>query len=156
MKIIGFDPGTDRIGVGILEKNTNTITYTTSFLLPIKKSSVFGETLFQIEREIKKILKKHQPSVGGIETLFFSKNKTTALSVAAARGIILKTLAENKIPYLEIAPTTVKKFITGSGRAEKRTVAKMVGILLKIETKKMIDDESDALAIALSTSFLTR
>jgi crossover junction endodeoxyribonuclease RuvC len=156
MKIIGFDPGTDRIGVGIIEKKGNEIIYCASLILPIKKQDSLGKTLLNIEQEVKKQLKKHKPTIAGVESLFFLKNKTTGMSVAAARGIIIKTLCESGIEYFDIAPTTIKKFIGGSGRADKATVAKMTGLLLKINTKKMIDDESDALAIALSAWLLVR
>lgn len=156
MKIIGFDPGTDRIGVGVIEKKGNAVVYCTSLILPIKKQDSLGKTLLHIEQEIKKQLKKHKPTIAGVESLFFLKNKTNGMSVAAARGIIIKTLCENSVEYFDIAPTTIKKFIGGSGRADKITVAKMTGLLLNVDTKKMIDDESDALAIALSAWLLTR
>lgn len=152
MKIIGVDPGTNRIGVGVVEYKNDKFTYISSELLEIEKTKSQTEILVSIESFLIKKIKTYKPEYAGVETLFFMKNKKTAMSVAEARGVILKTLTSNNVLCKEIAPLEVKLFLTGYGRADKIAVSKMVGKFLKKDTSKMIDDETDALAIAISAA----
>ncbi len=154
MIVLGIDPGTVRIGVGIIEKNGGTLTCLDVGLLSLeKKYKNDGDRLYSIECALKKIIKKYKISLVGIETLYFSKNQKTALAVSEARGVILKTIAEHKIPYIEISPSGVKLAVAGDGRAKKEMVAHMVGISLHISTNKIIDDATDALAIAIASCY---
>ena len=86
--------------------------------------------------------------VFGAHTLFF----VPVMGVAEARGIIHKVIFESGIPLKELAPQTIKLSVTGNGRADKKAVAKMVSLILKIETKKLLDDTTDALAIAIAAA----
>lgn len=154
MIILGIDPGTVRIGIGVVEKNGNTLTCLEAGILSLgKKYKNDGDRLFSIERALEKIIKKYNVSLVGIETLYFSKNQKTALSVSQARGVILKTIAEHKIPYVEISPSGAKLAVTGNGKARKERVAHMVGISLHISTNKIIDDATDALAVAIASCY---
>lgn len=154
MTIIGIDPGTVRVGFGILVKENGKLTCKEYGLLNIPKNIEEKVRLLKIEEELKKIIKKTKPDIIGIEKLFFLKNKKTALSVAEARGVILKNLIEKSIPFVEFSPSEIKLAITGNGNASKEAVAKMVKQTLCIkENKKIIDDATDALAIAITTSF---
>jgi len=74
------------------------------------------------------------------------------MRVAEARGVILKTVIEEAIPLKELNPSEVKLSVTGDGRASKEAVAKMVRLTLKTAPRKMLDDVSDALAIALAAA----
>ena len=153
--VVGIDPGTTRIGVGIVEKINGTLLVKEAKLLipdaPAKKNE--GEQLLCIELALKKILRKHTPDVVGVERLFFSKNQKTAFSVAHARGVILKTVAEMKTDVVELTPNQIKLAVTGRGNASKDAVAKMVEITLKISAKGLVDDITDALAVAIATPF---
>lgn len=150
--ILGIDPGSVRVGVGIIEKNGNTLIHIESGLLDIKSDPDKGEQLLNLEKKLKRVLNKTKPDLAGVEKLFFSKNQKTALAVSEARGIILKTLAEFKIPTIELTPSEVKLAVTGNGNASKEAVAKMIGYFLKIQAKSMIDDVTDALALAIAVS----
>jgi crossover junction endodeoxyribonuclease RuvC len=157
MIVLGIDPGTTRIGIGVVKKDGSLITYKKSCILPIKEVCITeGDRLFAIEKEIKKILKENRPDVVGIESIYFSKNKKTAISVSQARGVILKTIAEHSIPYKEFSPSEIKLAITGSGSATKNIVSKMVGVALNVPTKKVLDDETDALAIAIALCYIKK
>ena len=84
-----------------------------------------------------------------MEELFFFKNVKTAIEVGQARGVILLTGVENKLPIDEFTPLQVKQAITGYGRAEKGQMQKMVAIVLGLKEKIKSDDAADALAVAL-------
>jgi len=157
MIILGIDPGTSRIGIGVIKKHGGFLTHIESGLIPLqKKYKNEGERLCALEREIKKILKKRKPDIVGVESLYFSNNQKTAFSVSQARGIILKTITEYKIPYVEFSPPEIKLSVAGHGNATKERVAHMVGILLHINTEKIIDDTTDALAIAIAACYIKK
>lgn len=149
-RVLGIDPGTHRVGWGIIEGTAAKQTIIGCGCLesmPGTEQSVYLQT---IESGLNEILHKYQPGVMGIETLLFQKNVSTAMSVAEARGVILLTAAKNGISVVEIAPNSVKLAVTGSGSAGKRDVERMVGLLLGTDTGKLLDDTTDALAIAIS------
>lgn len=152
MIILGIDPGTNRVGYGVVEKSGGSLTYVTSGLIECSKKSL-AENLEKIGLEIEKVIKKTKPEKAGIEKLFFSKNKKTAMSVAHARGVILNALKKHKIEIFEPSPLEVKLGVTGYGASSKSAISAMVGKILKIQTKDFIDDVTDALAIAITTAY---
>ena len=91
-----------------------------------------------------------------IETLYFSKNVTTAMQVAEVRGVIRLAAAERLIPVTEYTPNQIKQAVTGSGRAEKRQVQEMVRRVLALDELPRPDDAADALACAVCHMHRTR
>ena len=85
----------------------------------------------------------------GIEKLFFAKNQKTAMAVAQARGAILLAAEEAGLTIKEYAPNEVKLGIAGYGFADKKAILKMVRLMLKKPDLAVIDDASDALALAI-------
>lgn len=148
MVIIGIDPGYVRIGYGIIEKNSGAMKYIASGLLSVNKNNRY----ISVEEEIKKLIQDNKPRVIGIEKLFLVKNQKTAIRVAETRGVILHVIAQNGVEIAEFSPLEIKLNVTGDGRASKEAVAKMVGYFLKIPVENIIDDATDALAIAIATS----
>ncbi len=150
MKIVGIDPGFDRTGVAVIEKNSPKDTLVFSALIQTDKKQEISERLAMLSFEFEKILKKHKPDLLIMEQLFMSKNAKTVIGVAEARGVVLSTAGRLGIPTKEIGPTQVKQAITGYGKAEKSAVAMMVTKIIDLPNRKMIDDEVDAIAISLS------
>lgn len=150
MRVLGIDPGTQRIGYGIVEQRRNALALIASGLLPITTRG--GEALPEVKKEVDALVRKFKPDIAGIEKLFFAKNQKTAFSVAETRGVILLSLLQYGIRVIECAPNEVKLAVTGYGLADKRAVLKMVRLSLDKPDLKVIDDVSDALAIAIFTS----
>lgn len=149
--ILGIDPGTHRLGWGIISGSPTKQSYIASGCLENAPHTTPDIYLLSIYREIRSIITQYQPDTIGIESLLFQKNVSTALSVAEARGVIRLVAAQNNIPVIESAPNTIKLAVAGSGSAGKAEVTRMVGLLLGIEVAKKRDDELDALAVAIST-----
>ena len=152
MIILGLDPGLTRTGYGVVEKMGLGFVYKESGVFKAAGRPALPARLAFLERETEKIFRRVLPDRVGVEKLFFEKNVKTALDVAQARGILLAVAARRGMSIFEIAPTSVKAAITGNGRAEKTAVAKMLRILLGIKTGGMLDDETDALAVAIAVS----
>jgi crossover junction endodeoxyribonuclease RuvC len=148
MKIIGIDPGTHRLGFGVVEFINGNPTLLEAGLLSVQKSSG-TVSLADIKRRLDEVLLRYTPHALAIERLFFAKNQKTALRVAEARGVVLLAADEQGIPIYELTPNEIKLGITGYGASDKKAVLKMVRLILKRPDLTVIDDVSDALAVAL-------
>ena len=161
MRILGIDPGVATVGFGVIESDRGTqqmIHYgaiTTSAGLPL------ATRLVQISQDLEQLIAQFKPDEIAIEELFFSKNITTGIAVAHARGVILYTAERLQVPIYEYTPMQVKQAVVGYGLAEKHQVMDMTRRLLKLKAIPRPDDAADALAIAIcharsATSLLRR
>ena len=117
--------------------------------------------LLQIGRDMEELIDAFRPDEMSIEELFFSKNITTGIAVAHARGVILCAAEKKRLPIYEYTPMQVKQAVVGYGLADKKQVMDMTKRLLKLKAVPRPDDAADALAIALcharsATSLLRR
>lgn len=155
MKILGIDPGYDRVGWGIItvseRREVSVLSY--GCIQTDKKGSLL-QRYSQVISEMSTMLAQHKPDEVSLESIFFSKNQKTAMHVSEARGVIISTLIPFSIPITEYTPNQVKLTVTGSGAADKKAVEKMVRMQLKIADTKIIDDTIDAIAIAFTHSLL--
>jgi crossover junction endodeoxyribonuclease RuvC len=151
---MGIDPGFERLGIAIIEKEKGgkeKLLFSECF--KTSKTLEFSERLKLLGDRVSLLIQKYEPRCLGIETLFFETNKTTAMRVAEVRGALLYIATQNDLKICEYSPLQIKSAVTGYGKADKRAVMTMVPKLIKIEgEKKMIDDELDAIAIALTAS----
>lgn len=151
--ILGVDPGTARIGWGLIEDRGGTISAKAYGCITTDKIDSPSERLSQIYMAFTKLLKTYAPDHMSVEDLFFATNAKTAIAVGQARGVILLAAAQAKIPVSSYSPMTVKKTICGSGNADKTQVGKMVTRLLRLSETPKPDDTADALAIATTHGF---
>jgi len=151
MKIIAFDPGYERLGIAILEKDTlgkEKVLYSECFKTSAKETH--PERLGKIATKVSELIQEFSPEQMAIETLFFSKNTKTALKVAEARGVLMAMCAKEGLPVNEYSPQAIKVAVTGSGSSDKSQVSKMVQLITKTDLSKKIDDEVDAIAVGLT------
>jgi crossover junction endodeoxyribonuclease RuvC len=148
MIALGIDPGTRRVGYGVILQERNEAIFVEAGIMPIKSKDDVG-ALEDLKRGLDKLIQKHEPDVLAIEKLYFAKNQKTALAVAQARGVILLAAREHGLRIREYSPNEVKMGVTGYGAADKKAVLKMVRLILKKPGLALIDDASDALALAI-------
>lgn len=151
MIILGIDPGTTRVGYGVIRQEGGNLIYVTSGILPVPAGEL-ALRLSSIYREMGRLLKSVRPGRAGIETLYFFKNQKTAIEVAEARGVLLLALSRAGVPICEVTPLQVKLGVAGAGNASKRAVASMVFQFLHISPRFILDDAADALAVAIAVS----
>ncbi len=149
-RVLGIDPGSHRLGWGIIEGSTAKPKIVDCGCIELPKNSDVSTYLLQIHHELENIISKYDPIKVGIESLFVQKNIKTVMTVAQARGVILYTLAQHHLNWIELSPNTIKSAVAGAGNAGKSEVERMVGLLLNIDTTKLLDDTTDALAIAIA------
>lgn len=152
MRILGIDPGYERLGIAILEKNKGDKKERVLFSECFKTSAKleFSERLNLIGQEVKKIIKEYAPEVLAIETLFLNTNHKTVMRVAEARGVVIYEASNAGLKVFEASPPQIKIATTGYGRSDKAQIIKMVKMLVEIDNSKKSDDELDAIAIALT------
>jgi len=146
--VLGVDPGTTTTGYAIAKIGYNSGKIVKGGVIETKANVKLGEKLLKIYKEVKKILSLYRPHLVGIESLFFFKNKKTAIEVSQARGVVFLAVYQQKIPVIEVTPLEVKTAICGFGRATKYQVGKMVQTLFYEEKPFKPDDYADAVAIA--------
>lgn len=156
-RIIGIDPGYDRLGIAVIEKpakGKEVVLYSDCFQTSAKDT--IYERFGEIGTEVHRILEEYKPDALAIETLFITKNQKTAMRVAEARGVILSECIKMGVKIHEYTPMQIKVAVTSDGSSDKERVIKMVGILVSLPKKKIIDDEYDAIAVALTHSACMR
>ena len=150
--ILAIDPGFDRIGWAVGTKNHAQIKLMDYGLIQTNRDFNLHQRYQQISDQITTIIDKFQPNICAIEKLFFSRNKTTALKVSEARGVIINTCLNLGLSISEYTPNQIKLAATGSGTADKVAIEKMIRSQLNLTHSKIIDDVCDALAILLTAT----
>jgi crossover junction endodeoxyribonuclease RuvC len=151
MRIISIDPGYERMGVAIIDKDQGgkeILVFSECFQTSTKISH--DKRLLLIGSELEKVIKEFQPSALAIENLFFKTNAKTAMHVAEARGVMLYEASKNGLEIKEFTPMEIKVAVTGYGKSEKTQVTEMVKRLIKIDKVIKYDDEFDAIAAGLT------
>ena len=85
-----------------------------------------------------------------MEDVFVDADPRSALKIGFGRGAILSVLGAAEIAVASYPPATVKKAVTGNGRADKSQVARMVAAILGLPAAPEPADASDALAVAVT------
>lgn len=162
MLILGIDPGTATTGYGLVRLNGKGNEVICWGLIETDKTHLKERRLDFIFEEVMSLLKLHKPDVFVIEKVFFSNNAKTVIAVGQAQGVMLLAAHKTGVHVEEYAPGTIKKMITGDGRANKKIVQqhirKILGARVKSEAHKKthFDNAADALAIALTHAFTLR
>lgn len=151
MKILAIDPGYERLGISILEKNINekeTVLFSDCFRTSANLN--FEDRLLDLGLKIEKVIQEYGPQALSIENLFISNNQKTAMRVAEVRGMIIYISRKYNLTIKEYTPMQIKLAVTGDGRSTKDQMMKMVALLVKNIKPKALDDEYDAIAIGLA------
>lgn len=151
-RILGLDPGTETTGFGIIEVIKGVVTLLDYGCIKTERKYSQAQRLSQIRNDLDSIIKEWEPRYAAVEKLFFSKNVKTAMAVSESRGVLMQKLQEENIWTQEYTPNEIKMNICGDGKAEKKSIQKMVQLILKLKEIPTPDDAADALAIALCFS----
>lgn len=160
MIILGIDPGTATSGYALVEKNGKDSKALSWGLIETDKEDKIGGRFLYIYKKLSKIIFDFKPDVMVIEKVFFATNAKTAISVGQAQGVMLYCAAKNNLEVVEYAPGTIKKVVSGTGRADKKVMQKSVRKYFgnKVRSAKgkktHFDNAADALAVALCHTML--
>ncbi len=150
MRILGIDPGTGRLGFGVIEADKNKVSMIDAGVITTPAHTPHAERLEDIFDSLTQIIKDTNPAMISIEKLFFSKNITTAMTVSEARGVALLVAQQAHLPIYEYTPNQIKQTLTGYGNAKKQQMQEMVKVQLGLMEVPKPDDVADALAAAIT------
>ena len=155
-RILGLDPGLAILGFGIItcKQGSSTVQDTTVTMVDfgvIKTSAdaEMGQRLCTLFDDLHTLITELQPDLVAVEKLFFYRMSSTII-VAQARGVLMLTLAQHNLPYVEFTPGQIKQTLTGYGNADKSEVQDAVARELDLGYIPRPDDAADALAVALT------
>jgi len=159
LRVLGIDPGGFVAGWGLVRQSGHKLALEDCGTIRPKRDDEFPKRLCALHDGLSEILGRHQPDVVAVESVFFSQHPRAALQLGHVRGVLLLAAAQQALEIFEYPPATVKKAVTGNGRASKEQVRQMVAMLLGAEIKGAAD-KSDALAVAIchaqNSSFLSK
>ncbi len=153
-RVLGIDPGLANTGWGILDAEGSRILHVEHGTVTSAADMEEKSRLLNIFNAVRDLIDTYEPSLIGVESLYFSKNRRSAIPVAQARGVVLVAAAHSGVETASHTPQDIKQALTGNGRAEKHQVQEMVRLLLGLDEIPHPDHAADALAAAICSYHL--
>ena len=147
MRVIGFDPGLQRTGWGVVDVHGSRLAHVANGIC-LSGSGDLATRLARLHGEIDAVVVEHHPDEAAVEHTFVSKDAAGTLKLGQARAISLLVPAQRGIAVAEYAPNAVKKAVVGVGHADKAQIQHMVRRLLP-GVMLAGPDAADALAVAI-------
>lgn len=148
MRLIGFDPGLQNTGWGVIDVDGNRLRHVADGAVHTSPKATLSDRLVELHAGLQEVIAEHRPDEAAVEETFVNKNPVSTLKLGQARGIVLLVPALAGLYVAEYLPNLVKKTVVGAGHAQKEQVQMMVKTLLpgaQIATA----DAADALAVAI-------
>ena len=157
MIVLGLDPGLGTMGLGVIEKDARGNCVPVDYgVVKTPKEENLAVRLRMLEEGVNRIFDRFKPEEAAMEELFFSKNITTGIAVAHARGVMLLTANKRCGRIFEYTPNQIKQALTGYGKADKVQMQRVVASHLRLNNIPRPDDAADALGVALCHAFTSR
>ncbi len=154
-RVLGLDPSLRATGLAVIETSDARTRVVWRKTARCPATWPHSRCLRKLREAVVEAIDAAHPSAAALESLFFSRNVRTAISLGEARGVILAACAEREVPVFEYAPRDVKRAVTGHGGATKEQVRRMIRVLTDLSGETS-EDESDALAVALCHAHRSR
>lgn len=149
VRVLGIDPGLAAVGWGVVDMDGARVVYGAHGCFTTRPGDDIAERLASIRDSLALLIAQYRPAEAAMESLFFSRNVSSALGVAEARGIIRLACRDAGLSMHEYGPMDVKKAATGSGRSGKEEVQSFVRLVLGLSAVPKPDHAADALAVAI-------
>jgi crossover junction endodeoxyribonuclease RuvC len=150
MRVLGVDPGLTRCGLGVVEGGQGAaVKLVGTTVVTTPAGAEIGSRLLAIEQGIDAWLREYRPDAVAVERVFSQHNVRTVMGTAQAGAVAIICAARHGVPVALHTPSEIKAAVTGSGRAGKEQVTRMVTRLLKLSDPPRPADAADALALAI-------
>ncbi len=154
-RVLGIDPGSVNCGYGIVEQDGASIRHVDSGAIKATASKGKWVRIGQLGNALYELLADHVwglDDVCGFESAYVPVGRTNGVeTLAEARGALVYVCLMLGLSIVTVAPSTVKKAVTGNGRAEKEQVAKVLGLRLGLRDL-LLGDQADALGVAVAVA----
>lgn len=155
-RVLGIDPGTRRLGWGIVERRGPKLVGLAAGVLALAATDPLEARLLRIDAALAELIERHRPSALAVEDVFYAKFPRAAIQLAHVRGVVLLAAAREEVLVRSYPPALVKRTVAGRGAADKQQMARIVAATLGLK-KAPPSDAADALAIAIThLSTITR
>jgi crossover junction endodeoxyribonuclease RuvC len=153
-RILGLDPGLQITGYGVVEITPAGPRVCEAGIVRgterERDKADMAHRLANLYTGIVEVIEQYQPRAVAVEQLYAHyEHPRTAILMGHARGVLLLTAGQRGIPVTSYNATTIKKTITGHGRASKVQMQHAMLRELGLPTLPEPPDVADALAAAL-------
>ena len=150
MRVLGIDPGTFNMGVGLVDADGGGLALVHAGALSPPRSDALARRLHHLYGSLIDLIGRYRPSVVAVEEPFVAKNVRAAMAVGQAQAIAMVAAAHCDLETFAYAPAQVKRAVTDYGASSKSQVQEMVKVLLALpDDWDQPLDASDALAVAI-------
>ena len=147
VRILGVDTSLRSTGLAMVEAAGTDVRFLDCRPIRNPAKLSMAECLVNIAETLERYLDEWKPAEVAMEGIFFCKNARTSLVLGHARGVVVATCARRGLPMAEYPPARVKQAVTGSGRATKGQMQRMMQRVFALPELPQ-EDAADALAIA--------
>jgi crossover junction endodeoxyribonuclease RuvC len=156
--ICGFDPGLRQTGYGIISVDEDdAFELLEAGVLRADVNAPLARRLAELAGGVVEVLNEYKVDKVAVEQIYSHYQRPrTAILMAHARGVILLEAARQNIDVIHLPATTIKKHVTGNGRATKEQIQRAIAQTLGLAELPEPPDVADALAIAMCASVVSR
>ena len=152
MQVLGIDPGTIRMGYGLVEQKGEVVAVDWG-VIAMPPALPLEERLYQLYSHVVNMIGMWQPDAVAVEEPFIGKGQNQyvgpAFAIGQAQAVVLIAAAGHAIPISRYSPAQVKLAVADYGAATKEQMQEMVRTVLSLDSVPSPSDAADALAIAL-------
>jgi crossover junction endodeoxyribonuclease RuvC len=145
--VLGLDLSFTATGWSIITVDENTIISYGEIETTKKSFPDDIDRCVEINKHIFDIISAYQPDVVIIENTFTGVNKATSKKLHQLGGIVRAMLKTAGVAYIDLAPTTLKKYVTNKGNASKQEMLDEINNVLGLELTS--DNVADSLGLAM-------
>jgi len=150
VRILGIDPGTIRMGFGVVDETDGEPAFVACGVLTARAKDPIDQRLLKLHAQLSDVLRQYEPDAVAVEEPFVVQApRRSAMAVGEARAIALLAAAQASRPVAQYTPTKVRATVTDYGGSDKEQTRAMVGLLLGRPFDDVSLDACDALAVAI-------
>ena len=157
MRILGIDPALSVTGFGVIDEINQGLSIVKIGIVKTNPKKLLADRLATIYKEISGVVQESRPDCIVLEKVYVHyRHQTTAFILGQARGVICLISAQMRLPLFEYAATRVKKSLVGAGLASKLQIKRMVCGMMALKQVPKYEDITDALALAIAHSHISK
>ena len=148
---MGLDPGLVATGFAVLEARPGAVTVVDSGVITTSSTQPLEARLNAIYRAVHQLIETQKPTFLVVEDLYSEyKFPRTAILMGHARGVVYLAARQLGVGVTALAPSEVKRAMTGNGSAGKAQVQRGVQTLLGLQDLPRPSHVADALGLAVT------
>ena len=151
MRVLGIDPGTLRMGYGVVSENGQ-LQAEDHGVISLPGTMPLEQRLYQLYTHVLNLIGIFSPAAIAVEAPFVGKGERRfagpAIAVGQAQALVLIGAASADIPVFRYPPAQVKLAVVDYGAATKEQMRQTISATLGL-TEAPASDAADALSVAL-------